>query len=582
MANQKRNTKSVLNFSINSRLLFNSKAEAEQFLGIANLDNVKSEPKIRNYTNMMDEWCEKLFMLSLEELVSLYSKAIEMYKADSLSFGHIEKREKGINAYESEQNRRRRREYREKIAVKLFIWTYLNNTAAGRYSAQRPIDSVSYSKKSFEAYFSTETGEELIDVCFTVLLHWGIVKPHESNTYDYDIKSDNRREKMLNLLNVLKQEIPKVGIFAAGGLPALDMAIKEITNSIASEYYPTTAEYWLILRQIGCSAFLSAYEDTMEAAGLETYIPRWAGIWIDSEDNGNSRFWVFPDNYQYAFCFRKNEKKGVIEEDDEKWGIELYEFFVCSPKDGVDRDYIVWSNVESSRNVILNGGSGCDGGSVSYMYFDTKKDDHDEICVVNLYSMKKGLPCPLPFRQFNRLSIKDKKFKTAKYHISQPHFHCEPNLDMVNLTNALLAVDKDYIYLYDYDMSKIPFAMQIEEEYGEFIRYHYSAVNDFCRYNLCNVGKNDRVIRLSRNIEGSKWKECLASDPDRYQRLCYALNNVDINGMVTIYHFGTDNKRKIIFFNDFSIGFSFAEYRSTFIRNDEKITHSLLKLINPK
>lgn len=581
MATQKhKSIKTLLRTAINSRILFNSKSEAEEYLGITDLDNVKSESKLFIYYSELDKKCKDLCGYSLEELVDSYSKAVEKYNEDPIGFSYTEKKKNNGITDESDTDRRRRSESRRLLAVKLFIWTYLNQTKTGRNKAQSPINNrVAYSEKSFEAYFSTETEEELIDVCFTVLLHWDIVKPYGSNTSDYNKDSpnkDDRRNKMLNLLNSLKEEIPDVGIFSAGNLPALNMAFCFINNSLANESHPTTAEYWLMLRQIGSAAFFSSQKSCMEVAGLETYSLRMPGIWTDNVDEGKSRFWVFPDNCYYAFCYQKTAV--------EKWEISIYECFVCSYKNNEDKDYIVWTDAEESRKTILNYGRGCDGDKISYLYFETKHDEDDEICDLYLTPIKEYVHHTLPFSEFHRLSAKDPRHDMAKNQISMSHTAEERHLDMVNLTNALLATDQDYIYLYDYDLEHIPFAMQVVDCYGDFIRYHYATEakkeHIFQRYNLCNVGNRPNVIRIPRNIESHGWNRIFSSVPDLYDRLKYALDNIDMNGMVTIYNFGTDDKHKIIFFNDFSVGFSIEQLKATLIKKDDKIKASLLHWIN--
>lgn len=584
MATQKKNIQTPLRIAINSRLLFNTKAEAEQYLGIRELDNVKSESKLLIYSSKMDEKCMELCMTPLKDFVDLYSKAINKYNSKTAKTAPSENNANQGMEDETDTGRRHRSELRRQLAVKLFIWTFLCHTKSGRVEAQSKISNMNYPEKSFEAYYSKATQEERIDVCFTVLLHWGIVKPFESNTYDYndDIeKNGDRRKTMLELLTLLQRKLPEVGIFGAGNLPALNIAIKSVNKSLVTGHYPTTAEYWLMLRQIGCAAFLSSQGDSMGAADMETYPVRLPGIWMDNGNSEGNRFWVFPDNYQYAFCF--------INKGEQKWEIDIYECFVCSPRDSDGREYIVWHEAEESKQVILNGGRGCNGDKICYTYFNTEKDADGEICKLYLISMKSGLECPLPFTELHRLSPNDNMFEVAKNQLLRAHAKSDGNLEMVNVVNSLFAVDREYIYLYDYDLGHVPFAMQIINEKGDFIRFHYGVVieeedkekkkekkKNFQYYNLCNVGKHSNIIRIPRNIKDNSWRNRwlnVIQDIDWFDRIVYALENINIDGVVTIYDLGNKDREKIIFFNDFSVGFSTEQFKR--VLNDNKIKADL-------
>ncbi|MDE6079510.1 MAG: hypothetical protein K2G35_05550 [Duncaniella sp.] len=564
-----------LHIAINSRLLFNSKQEAEDFLGIQ-LKNLKSPKNMRAHLDLLDAKSEEDAMIDLSTLVDLYSGALEKFRLDN-----------GLKSVARQTDRRTREEIRKRLAVRLFLWTYLGQTSDGRDKAlNHDDDKGRFPNDSFRPYCQEPGGEESIDVCFTILLNWAIVSPNGSKTEDYP-SDHTRSDRMLELLTTIRNEMPQVGIFEAGGLPAIEVAIKEILYCKANDIYPSSARYWLMLQQVAMAALASAAPDTLDAAGLTTYGLRLPGIWKDNEDGGVKRFWIFPANYHFAFCYERTSAGD--------WFLNPYEFSAYTTditSDDCDSDYLVVAEASHSQTIIANGGCGSNADGIAYARFKRTLDSDCNPTVLNLLPMKPTLPPPLPWDRFDRLSPHDHLFKEALEVVRNPQYRAYGYNCLINIVNNIVGVDRDYIYLYDYPLEVVPFAIPADAKSTDpALKFTYKAGEDndgkdndgkdndsknFRHLNLTDIAASGLPVyaipRQPRCIDKSK------ASPDFLDRLLYAMGNTSNDDSVTIYHFGSDDDHTIIFFTSFSVGVSVSRLKKLLgLRKDASLVAPLAK-----
>lgn len=526
---------------INSRLLFNTKEEAEGFLGIK-LKNIRSENNIRTYIDRLEEKAELEAMTDLKDLVDSYSTALEQYNLDG-----------GLRFHSDTSERRTREEVRKILAVRLFVWTFLGHTFEGKDRSLRLDERGRFPKDTFRHYCPEPGGEEAIDVCFTVLFNWNIVSPNGSNTTDYR-DGATRSARMLELVSLIKKELPRIGIFEAGGLPQVNMIIRELDFCIHHGISPTSAAFWLMLRQIGVAALASSAGDVLETAGITTYGLALHGIWKDNVDNGVRRFWVFPSNYHFAFSFELG--------DDPTWHLKPYEFFTSTTDvlAGDEDDFTVWMSPEHTMETILKGGRGIDSDNVAYAKFDYEVDEADRIKAIEFLPMKPHLPQPLPWRRLERVEEDDYIFSLAQKALSLNHLRLEDDNCLINVTNALVGIDNDYIYLYDYPLEIKPFKIETVSEGPYPHTYEYRPVEPIEKKNIPDLVKNHAMVyRIPRHPQ---FKSDTIKTKDYIEKLNFAIENIKIDSSVTIYHFGENDHRIVIFFNDLSVGASVAQFRS--------------------
>ena len=574
----------ILRRTLNSRLLFNTKKEGEDFIGIVELSNLSSKKNEQEYTRLLSQKCEQDAMIDLETLIDLYTGALNQYKSDN-----------GLRYEADAHNRRARREIRRRLAVRLFIWTYLGHTKEGKEKALRLDRQNRFPKDTFKIYCPVAGSDEKIDVCFTVLFNWDIIHP-EIKDYENKATSEykgfstsDRNQRMLELLGAIRAEMPRIGIFGSGELPAIDLAIKEIQHDIKEDIFPTSAQYWLMLRQIGMAALASVDKDTMSSAGLSTYHMPMPGIWKDDADCAKTRFWIFPYNYQYAFCYEKSSA------DPKEWILRPYEFFVCTANINTEDyhdDYIVWIEAAETESIIRNSGKEAKASNISYLRFNIEFDNEDQIKLLELKPIKPTQPKPLPWTKFERIRSAEKNFfYEAKKVLKSKQFILSGNNILINKVNAIIGLDTQYLYLYEYpDRNTAFFNIKLTEkdEDGNNLEINVNDKNEIEKYvyvpcithnkiNLFDISEGEKFIAIPRDQEKYACDKSSA-DYDYIKRLCYAIEHTMIDGFVTIYNFGDNDDKKIIFFDDFSVGVSFSQLKRLLkLRKSDELYSTLSK-----
>ncbi len=525
-----------LHMAVNHRLIYNSKTEAERELGP--LKNLTSERRIEELTRRLDRRVRKLCVVGLEDIVDAYEGARAEFLTDGLRDGQT--------------GRRLRRQVRERFALRLFEWAYVA-TDEKAFERNR-LDGRGVGLDAFKRYCDEPGGLEDINVCFTVLMHWGIVSPLRTGAKDY-LPGQERNRRMRSLLLALKEELPPVGIFRT--VPELDAVIREVEQAIIDERELTTLNYWNMLYTTGMTYWNIVATDPMRNAQLSTYCLPLKGLWIDETDGGRTRFWVFPANFKAAFSFTLEENGG--------WTFDAFEFIMNThdlESRDVSEDFAVWYAMDDSRKLIERPGAVIESNDSVKYYGVELFWKHSEIVRFKLSPLGNSTAPAMTFRQIDEGFDGYRRFMAVVRKAAQFNSRHYP---MIKIYNALLALDGDYIYLRDMDWQKERFMLEADDE-GY---YNYEIDPEVRRQIPCNLldvlasGESTegvRIYALPRRLhdpEGRVYE-------GRASRLRYVAENLTLQNQVTIYRF--KDLEPVIFFNDFSIGMTWREAQAFGLR----------------
>ncbi|MDE7431092.1 MAG: hypothetical protein K2N34_04150, partial [Lachnospiraceae bacterium] len=170
------------------------------------------------------------------------------------------------------------------------------------------------------------------------------------------------------------------------------------------------------------------------------------GIWIDDADNGENRFWIFPSNYQMAFCYYLNEN-----------ALELipYEFSILSDGDISENDICVIITPEGNEKIITDGITPND--QAVYADFDvTLLEDSESIVEVSLTPLNRKVGYWFDWNKFTKLDKTDNRYSKfleiiiEHYSSNEMKVVSKVKCDytwMINIDSALVAIDNDYLYV---------------------------------------------------------------------------------------------------------------------------------------
>jgi hypothetical protein len=176
------------------------------------------------------------------------------------------------------------------------------------------------------------------------------------------------------------------------------------------------------------------------------------GIWIDDIDNGNSRFWIFPENRLMAFCYTQNPKN------EDEYTLKPYEFaFTASEyNESSDCDEICMIFTAKGNEEIL---SDTDAKALKNQAvitdFKFDYDDNKRISKVTFTPRDNVHREWMEWRSFTRLDFDSKRY--IYYQDLIYKLYDQLSIEELKNTapwltdnfNSLIAVDKLYIYIFD-------------------------------------------------------------------------------------------------------------------------------------
>lgn len=318
-----------------------------------------------------------------------------------------------------------------------------------------------------------ESDREEIDIAFTMLLTFDVIKPFGSESVralKYRSPAD-RRENMIELLEILKEDIPTFGVMQS--LHSLEKALDELNDpDFATSAFPPAA-MWGILNNIA----LDMKANSSPAELLDSHVEQngysMPGIWVDDAQENRKRFWVFPENKLMAFCYSFNTSE---------WVLTPYEFAFSKLEHEFSFDEVcVLATLRGNLQVFMKGKM--DEDELARLKY--KLDDRDEEgCFQTIrFSLESGSEYPywLSWRKFMRLPADDPRMQEYMGVIDQIYNQSEMlrsfsyrNIGacITDTPDCLMGLDGANLYLSDVQVTKNGFLERINAV-GEYPLYNY-------------------------------------------------------------------------------------------------------------
>ncbi|MCH5347261.1 MAG: hypothetical protein J1E63_09135 [Muribaculaceae bacterium] len=440
----------VIEIAWRGRLLFNKEAEYEEFLGIK-FDAIKeaqekgNTEKIDLYYMALDRECHQQCGESLRLLVYNYLKASETTDENSFSWGDV-----------CRDLRVRKRFYR---------WLFLKSCITNmRLDAETEDNLKVYENES--AYkellkrFYPEGTESYYDIdpIFGILMAFDVVKPrlfhNKQSARARDITQEatvKSLENLLKLIDVLRDDMPIHGIIDKPlSFSQSSALIERILNDRDEEELAecTVARIWKTLDEIQNDCIVCSSPESIDIHSTSISFYKMPGIWIDDSDNGKTRFWVFPDNMFFAFCF-------VL--DGVQWILIPYEFASWENDDSGMNDKCFWATYEANRQLIFSDKHLAAANQVAIVNYERLFDDNGEFTELT-FSLDGEKPGWMDWSSFKRLDYDDERFRYFLDIVERIYKRGGTELSMIfenrgafmtDVFNCLVAIDRKYLYVTD-------------------------------------------------------------------------------------------------------------------------------------
>lgn len=392
-----------------------------------------------------------------------------------------------------------------------------------------------------------EGNNELI---YLALLTFGIVKPCKiNNARSRNISDKDASEQlaaMIELVETVQNDVPQIGVLSKRLVFEQVLDVLNQARSEADYSRCTPAWFWWLLSSIVDSCAVAASPTLVADSMLETIGYSMPGIWIDDYDNGNNRFWIFPENKYMAFCYSR---------DGQCWTLTPFEFcFYSSQRDNEISDVCMFVTAKGNRQLLSAPTVPIDTTEVATMAYTVgERDGKGRFGEISFEPISVADSTRFNWKKFTRIRFDDKKFEQYARILEELYKPSSPSSMLLTNTapfmtdalNNLVAIDTDYIYISDIHRPD-KFVLEKDPTFAE--AYCYNA-----RYrvepprNLVNleISNEHPLYLLPRNAERR------GPIPNKYKRLIEAIDNTEIHDQITIYQ-TTPTAFKTLCFNRFS------------------------------
>lgn len=527
----------IISIAYQARLLFSTDKEFRATLGVSwesVKDNRDDSMAIDTYYDRLDAKCREVTGDPLDDTVKGFVKASEIYQ--SLDWGD-----------------RRDIRARKKFCRLIFRMA----ATAGRRMTVEEEEKFRWcddDRRLTETFFPDGwEGDSSVNILFIVLFTFGIVRPYnpggKGNTRSHDTdtaKITGALEDLLNLLKLLKEDMPRIGTLSKP--MAFDQWIGIITGKMAEGSIIDCTPLWRmhVLDDVvaGC---LSVVVPELTKFMSESLISlRMPGIWIDDADKGENRFWIFPMNMPAAFCFKK---------EGEAWELMPYEF-VCSATD--DRDLAGSCCLVSPKGNmrLFSSPQNSIDGELAWLGMELQtSEESGELIHIDFFENGMSVPAWVDWRSMTRLDREDElhaKFMTVIdeiYDERSPLSRLYRNHAklVTDVMNNLLGRDRDYLYLADYP---VPDRWMVRRADDESFIYDFIYTGKQPDLSFIGLEISEHHPLYAIPIKNSIPK----SGSFGLQRLARVIENSEEITSICLIHLDSSH-RKIIFFRDFAIGF---------------------------
>lgn len=350
----------IIEVAYRSRLLFRTDAEYREALGVSFetvVNNRESKREVEMYYAALSRETEYWIEESLNYTFADYIEASEFYL--TLDWGD-----------------------RSQLASKKKFCRMLYRiyaTAGKRLTAKEEFKFriKSDDRRLINAFFPQGTDSDpAVNINFIVLFVFGVIRPWSMETSrGRDIRDEDTvasLEKLRSLILTLKDDLPRLGstekpMIFNGWIAIIDQYLQVQENLKEA----TPLRLYSSLKDISraCRSLMIAENlrsDTEKLAGI--YMP---GIWIDDTDYGRNRFWIFPDNFLAAFCYKRNGMS---------WEMYPYEMRVRFATDPQDSDTFILVDPYTNLNYILSPEYVMDESRIAEGLCEQEVDEHQMRC----------------------------------------------------------------------------------------------------------------------------------------------------------------------------------------------------------
>lgn len=530
------NTFEVIKTAYNSRLLFRTDSQHKECLGVTfeTVSDKRKDPRMMTACyDALNSSCTAVTGESLRSLLQAYVKASDISQCIDFDWG------------ERRQMASRKRFTR--MLLRLVAAPTIHLSVAEELKFKPKVCDNRLIQTIFPDGISEGSYDPLI---FLALLTFGIVRPYTGN----NIRSRNITDKeaskqlsvMIELVKTIQDDMPHIGVLSKPLVFEQVLAILNDVRSQADYTICTPAWFWALLSSIVHSCAITDSPTLLADSMLEVAGYSMPGIWIDDCDNGNNRFWIFPENKYMAFCYSQ---------EGESWTLTPFEFCFYSSKHPHEiSDICVFVTAKGNRQLLATPTVPVDPKELATMEYIIRNRDKDgRFREISFRPITATDSANFNWNKFTRLHSDDKSFEKYTHILDQLYEPSSPLSAlltnaapvMTDALNCLIAIDADYIYISDI---RRPEKFTIEKDHTVCEAYNYNA-----RYrsqpprNLMNleISGQHPLYLLPRNAESR------GHVPNNYKRLIQAIDNTDIQDQITIYQTSSTTP-KLLCFNRFS------------------------------
>lgn len=535
-------TYELIKSSYRSRLLFRTEAEYRAAVGVSFetiRDRRDDEASLKIYYDILDSECRRQCGESLRLMMTHYIKASAACGGECLDW----------------------RQRRQLASRKKFCrWMFRRVSAPGKKMSVE--EELKYSPRECdEALFDTfypdgyEAGR-VYDLVFVMLITFSVIPPYDLSAGRGRDVTDSEVKKSIDnfatLISLLRDDTPQMGV-----LPkpiVFDVTLTLLNNDtaeLAAGY--SVAKMWELLNRIedACVAVSSPQmtADT-EIAPTGYTMP---GIWVDDKDEGQSRFWIFPENKLMAFCYQRSGCE---------WVMKPYEFvFYRRNGERGFQDSCLFATARGNEQIINNGGVMQPSEVVTAAYSLYDSDEYAPFGEIFFRPESGDAPPWFDWHSFRRLPSDDERHTRFIQVIADIYDTATPLSMFFRNTapfltdemDALIAIDNEYIYVSD---APAPdrFVLRCDMEDGEHFWYEPVYHSSKPAGNLRNIVVTEEhpLYILPR------FSDMDNPVSERHRRFAEACRNTDINSQITIYH-TPKHPQGLLCFNNFSVIFPLAD-----------------------
>lgn len=546
MSDHKKNSMSHFDLwrsAINCRLLFDDPLQAEPLLRcpVADMSRISDATVQEDIYQRLNDFCKETTDYGLKFMVKAYRRASEAFKDKELWQG-------------------RRSGTRRDFALKLFLTAYFpqnNMLAEGALDDLKGRDDDDELLARFLPRAGSEGGEQ-IDIVFTTLLAWDVVRPYTEKRHKPDDKAEQTRNMIALLMRLQTLLNSRVGILEES--PIIADHITSLLRDLENDVQHSAAQFWNILDEI-CETLRGGDSPSdLSDLGMVSLPFDMPGLWVDDSDLGRSRFWVVPDNFRMIFCYEFNGSRMKL---------TPYELILNYISD------VAYGTLVTplANELLLKSGRTpiAEFVSFDFKFGNVPKGYAD---AMHLSPDSPTRPDWFDWSAFLRLHPGDVRYHKFMdlihyYYIESEMLRTEDLRNdyrwMSDCINTLVAVDREYIYIWDRPAEGQFRLLPVGDEEDHFV---YGCDTSLVPPGLLGVkpDKEHPLYLIPRTAEGFANADLLmcqrgitVEEQELYRRFKDAAQNTGINDMISIYRIGRKQADRLtrLCFNNYSVTVDF-------------------------